>query len=985
MGLIKRALNWSQDGYYDYLSVNPTREEVAHYRVDPESDSDQSISKLTVVKDFDNITCLDFSETEMGLVGVGEKNGMVRVMNMIYGFSGEDNSQLRVRAKQQRAVNALGISPNGMVAIGLDRNRHDPSLQVWDVNYQSTNSNIVNPSFSYCMNESVISLKFLNDTTLITATTKLLKEVDLRAPNPSYQHPTRLCNDIKVNPFNHWQFTTYSDDGTLAIWDRRKLGHSSTSSDSLEAQSLLCFDKLMGTGAASRRYANSCFRWSAVRSNEFTTLHGGQVIRRWRLGSFPISIADEKQSEGSEFPFELDSLFISTVHDIKTTFDRVTTFDYIPRSNGRTNFICMRQSGTIYRMSLKGGMSRAVFNSDNNMLMTNNDLSEATELRLADANDKINTDKTSTSLKNLSFEDLDISDEDYQPEEETSNGFSSDTENSEASSKASFEQDIEGHPLSDQGYQVLLKPEKLLRNDISMIMKRRALLNYGLDPVKTVELIDSSKALQNNAYIRNTWRWLSIAKASVDDGTMVSGELDLGYEGILGIWNGLDGLSKQNRCREGAILTEKQLNRELEKIIKMRGKNKSRMGESKGLLTFTNSNKTVQRKLCMVISGWDLNPSDYEEKYRNLIKANHYEKAAGWAVFFGDVTKAIEILSSAKKERLRLIATAIAGYLAYKNQPGNNAWRQQCRRMSSDLDDPYLRVIFGFIADNDWWDILSESAISLRERLGVALRFLNDKDLTRFLERTACTVIENGELEGLILTGITPSGIKLLQSYVNKTSDVQTAALLSIYGCPRYFKSLQVDEWIGTYRAMLNSWELFTARAKFDVLRGKMSRTSRNPAPQGARPRQLYIQCLKCNKNINNPVDPSVSRGSTSGGIMKNFVANKKFGFNNASPSGNSHQKHSCPHCGTPFPRCAICLLPLGTSNLPIVINGGTIEPSPDRGSTESLAESRRLKLNEWFSFCLSCNHGMHAGHAEEWFEKHYICPVPGCVCHCST
>ena len=164
-----------------------------------------------------------------------------------------------------------------------------------------------------------------------------------------------------------------------------------------------------------------------------------------------------------------------------------------------------------------------------------------------------------------------------------------------------------------------------------------------------------------------------------------------------------------------------------------------------------------------------------------------------------------------------------------------------------------------------------------------------------------------------------------------------------------------------------------------------MSRTSRNPAPQGARPRQLYIQCLKCNKNINNPVDPSVSRGSTSGGMMKNFVANKKFGFNNASPSGNSHQKHSCPHCGTPFPRCAICLLPLGTSNLPIVINGGTIEPSPDRGSTESLAESRRLKLNEWFSFCLSCNHGMHAGHAEEWFEKHYICPVPGCVCHCST
>lgn len=90
---------------------------------------------------------------------------------------------------------------------------------------------------------------------------------------------------------------------------------------------------------------------------------------------------------------------------------------------------------------------------------------------------------------------------------------------------------------------------------------------------------------------------------------------------------------------------------------------------------------------------------------------------------FGDIPKAVEILGSAKKERLRLIATAIAGYLAYKDLPGNNAWRQQCRKMSSELDDPYLRVIFAFIADNDWWDILYEPAISLRERLGVALRF----------------------------------------------------------------------------------------------------------------------------------------------------------------------------------------------------------------------------------------------------------------------
>ncbi|SCU83597.1 LAFA_0D04566g1_1 [Lachancea sp. 'fantastica'] len=982
MGLIKRVSSWSQNGKLDYLSVNPTRDEVAHYSVNPEDERDESITRLNVVKDFDKITCLDYSETDLGLVSVGERSGMVRIMNMIYDITAQGTTQLQVRAKQQRAVNTLGMSNSGLIAMGLDRNRHDASLQVWDVNYQSTDSNVVNPSFSYCLNETVVSLKFLDDTTLIAGTSKLLKEIDLRSPNPSYQHPTRLCYDIKVNPYNVWQFTTYGDDGTLAIWDRRKLGQSMASSESLETQPLLKFDKLMGAGVASRKYSNSCFRWSAVRDNEFTTLHGGQLIRRWRLGSFPTTLIKDESGSSPQTGTEIESLFVSTVHDINTTYDRVVTFDYIPREDGCANFVCMRQSGTLFRMALKGGVSRIAFNCNNSLLMANDERTSVEELEIADLSEKTTNEDKAAALKNLSFEDLDLSD---QEEEQKNEDQKNDPSLLEMNSKdAQNQHESRSRNSSVGGLGFLLKPESLLENDISMIMKRRALHNYGLDPLKTVEFIDISKSLQNNAYIRNTWRWLSIVKASVDDGTMVSGELDLGYEGILGIWNGLDGLSQQDRYSRGANLTEKQLGRELEKIVRMRGKYRSKMGESSGAISFANSTKPIQRRLCMIISGWDLHPSEYEAKYQGLIKANLYEKAAGWAVFFGDVTKAIEILSSAKKERLRLIATAIAGYLAYKDQPGNNAWRQQCRKMSSELDDPYLRVIFGFIADNDWWDILSESAISLRERLGVALRSLNDKDLTRFLERTADSVISNGELEGLILTGITPSGVKLLQSYVNKTSDVQTAALLSIYGCPRYFKSSQVDEWVHAYRTMLNSWELFSVRAKFDVLRGKLARSTLSFSQGNCRPRQLYIQCLKCNKNINNPVEGSSTAPTSNKGKSFGAGANfKKFGFNNTSPSNAAAQKHSCPHCGTPFPRCAICLLPLGTANLPIVINGRTAnQDAQDEGQMD---EARRLKLNEWFSFCLACNHGMHAGHAEEWFEKHNACPVPGCSCRCSA
>lgn len=1013
MGLIKKVTTWSLDSNLDYLSVNPTRDEVTHYIVDPFSEADDSISKRNTLKNFSNITCLDYSESNRGMVGIGEKEGFVKIIDVI-----GNQTDLAVRAKQRRCVNTIGINNVGLVAMGLDRNKQDGSLQVWDINYQKQGEEIVNLTFEYCVNESIVSLNFLNDVSLVVSSTKFLKEIDLRVKTPVYQHPTRLSYDIKLNPFNDWQFSTYGDDGTLAIWDRRKLaGHIIPGELSLAAP-LLTFEKLVGAGAASKKYMNSCFRWSTIQNKEFATLHRGDTIKRWRLGSYI-----DKVDVGSE------SLFVSTVQDISTTYDRVATFDYIPKGNNKTSLICMRHSGTVYRMPVTQAYSNTVFNYQNSLLLSNCESPQIDELQVTQTQEKSKLQDVKIVLQNLSFEDLGMGDDynlqtDQQPTEDTNtypeneddnnnNDYDSGNDQKSNYSQDNYDADEDPRNLLEEGddYALYWRPERLIQKDISVIMRLRAKLGYGLDPMNTVEMIDKSKALQNNAYIRNTWRWIAIAKASVDDGTMVSGDLDLGYEGIIGIWNGLEGISNQNRYSEDTILSDKQLNKEMEKIIKLRRKHKARLGHKNAISKFSDSPKHIQRRLCLIISGWDLSPSDYEEKYNIIIKNGHYEKAAAWAVFFGDIPKAVEILGSAKKERLRLIATAIAGYMAYKDQPGNNSWRQQCRKMSSELEDPYLRVIFAFIADNDWWDILYEPAISLRERLGVALRFLNDVDLTRFLDRTSSSVIENGELEGLILTGITPNGIDLLQSYVNKTSDVQTAALISLCGSPRYFTDRRVDEWIYSYRTMLNSWELFAMRAKFDVLRTKLSRTSAGQITAQVMPRQLYIQCIKCKKNINTPQKASANLTITSqnsNGFSywpgEHIINSKNFITDHQTGSNKPQRRHACPHCNTPFPRCAICLMPLGTSNLPFIINGtddmsaeakmdgnpditregSFLEESQTASTSQEVRNKRRLRINEWFSFCLSCNHGMHAGHAEEWFSKHNICPTPGCNCQCN-
>lgn len=981
MGLIRKVTTWSYDELIDYVSVNPTRDEVTHYKVDPQNEADDSIMKMHTVKDFGSITCLDFSNFEVGLVVVGEKDGYVRLFNIMMADNPEYESiDMRARAKQQRCVNTLGINSNGLVAMGLDRNRIDPSLQIWDINYQNTGSSIVNPTFSYCTNENIVSSKFLNETGIIVSSTKFLKEIDIRAPQPVFQHPTRLSYDIKLNPFNEYQFSTYGDDGTLAIWDKRKIAGSSTSTELKVAEPLLVFEKLVGVGAASKKYMNSCFRWSTVRNREFATLHRGDLIKRWWLDSC---------GSNEEVGDEVEELFVSRVRDIDTTFDRVLTFDYIPQNNYQTSLLCMRQSGTVYRMPVTQSYTKTSFNNYNSLMLSNCEVPNMDEIKVTSGNQKSNVENVTKSMRRLSFEDLDL-ENDYLP---------STGESDEDRGSLEVANEEENSYLGINNYSIFWKPENLLEKDISVIIKARAMLGYGLDPMATVQMIDGSRTLQNNAYIRNTWRWIAIAKAAVDDGTMVSGDLDLGYEGIIGIWDGLSGISNQNRLREGRILTDKHLEREIEKIIRLRRKHKHGLGTNGGLSRFTGSPKLIQRKLCLIVSGWDLSASDFEEKYQNIIKAGSYEKAAAWAVFFGDIQKAVEILGSAKKEKLNLIATAVAGYMAYRDQPGNNAWRQQCRKMSAELEDPYLRVIFAFIADDDWWDILYEPAISLRERLGVALRFLNDIDLSRFLELTSSAVIENGELEGLILTGITPSGIDLLQSYVDKTSDVQTAALISLFGCPRYFRDKRVDEWVQTYRSMLNSWELFAMRAKFDCLRTKLSETSGGEIRAEVKPRQMYVQCMNCKKNLSK-INSSFYNNSMklTEESNRSLHMTKKYGMTNTPlPLDKQNQKHSCSYCGTPFPRCVICLLSLGTPNLPFVIDGAgqqlqgsSKEETNDHHREEEIQrenenyQGKKLRLNEWFSFCLSCNHGMHAGHAEEWFEKHNVCPAPGCSCQCS-
>src|SRR2546421_193134 len=104
----------------------------------------------------------------------------------------------------------------------------------------------------------------------------------------------------------------------------------------------------------------------------------------------------------------------------------------------------------------------------------------------------------------------------------------------------------------------------------------------------------------------------------------------------------------------------------------------------------------------------------------------------------------------------------------------NHELREHCERLIQDVKDPYFCAIITYLAVGDWADVLKEESIPLRERLAISLQFLEDKALTLYLRHVIELAVVKGNIDGLIVTGLTNRGMDILQSYINNTGDVQT-------------------------------------------------------------------------------------------------------------------------------------------------------------------------------------------------------------------
>jgi len=443
-----------------------------------------------------------------------------------------------------------------------------------------------------------------------------------------------------------------------------------------------------------------------------------------------------------------------------------------------------------------------------------------------------------------------------------------------------------------------------------------------------------------------------------------------------------------------------------------------------------------QRQTALFLCGPDYNSGKIEEVIVKYERMGMHGKACAIALFSGNTQTAISSVQRSEDLQLRTLAPLLATHLNTQRlgQPRDPLFEQVCRQLSDErTSEPYLRAIFAYCATGDWREVIDETGLPLKDRLAVGLRFLSDEEIFQWLETSARDAIQSGDLEGILLTGLNyaallkskkcgeegapdlrtnakgrpvveealehGAGLQLIQTYVNRTGDLQTAALASHLVVPTRLRHATAERWVDSYRRLLDRWALFKVRVELDISRGQRARqissifpsststTTVGPtgfllpnvskkvsAPhENMAPPQLMLRCQHCHEVVSdgpnvisqlariadrNPPMLPTSSFSSPGFPPPNALAGpKSLAPGNNGLSIQSRQTNRCRVCGKGLPKCSICLVPL------------------------TINDSRTASVWAW---CHRCRHVGHAHHLMAWFDRgNRVCPVSGCDCLC--
>ncbi|KAG6333717.1 hypothetical protein ID866_5370 [Astraeus odoratus] len=433
--------------------------------------------------------------------------------------------------------------------------------------------------------------------------------------------------------------------------------------------------------------------------------------------------------------------------------------------------------------------------------------------------------------------------------------------------------------------------QQIVEDDISITMRKRAIRGYTIgNAAHNAELTRDDQSPPNG--LSDLWAWIRHSQEVLCVPTPRILGYDFSNQGLQGIWDGFPTLPRPAENKSSVSLPMELLSTSFGTTAA--DSNTSSTPSPTGfpglLRTFSQSSddlsygdldaavgillsrqdpeplllspslqtsKLRQRQCALQLCGWSMKDDALSAEIKKWEKEGQHSRAACWLVFTDQYTKALELLMRSEDETHHLMTGTLAALIP--GGPKSGELREHSERLIVRLQDPYFRAMLTQLTSRDWSEVLEEEALPLRERLAIAFQFLEDKALSLYLHRTVERVFTRGDIEGLIITGLTPSGMDILQNYVDRTGDVQTAAILSSYTCPARFRDVRADRWLEAYRDLLDGFKLFHHRVDLDIARGQILQEAVQngdlPPTFEWAPRHILIRCNYCSK----PMNPAVT------------------------------------------------------------------------------------------------------------------------------
>ncbi|THC89417.1 hypothetical protein EYZ11_011133 [Aspergillus tanneri] len=957
---METAIRWSPSSTtaeQRFLSVDVTGKIFRLCRVtsfDGHTLDHQVLSTHTKVPAF---RAFDWSPVDESLVAVGQSSGDATILRM----SSDSQESFSFPIRHQRYCNAVAFSPHGLLAAGLDRVRNDFCLNIWDVTQRLTmkaSKGYVEPLRKLASSEPITSVKFFRDQpdTLVTGVKgQYVRIYDLREGpgNPSLQFPTRCVHNLAIDWLdeNYIASCLTSNDPTICIWDRRVGSRFATPGvgpvETGQLGPALEFSNVIAPKSSiwSLRFSRTKRGCLGVLANtgHFKTY---DIAKEYLPEEYRSSM-DETLGHGSSTNYP-EQIYPKYIRDIFSPFNhstrgyaeskRVVSFDFLNISSsnnpsvitlsgeGHASIATVKPPPPPVRLSSQGSLicgwaDDEDFKITGPLQSPGSSVSEVIgslhERRLPPNKSDQGRSRASRSTKPLSSREA--------RERVLSLGTS-------------------GDPLTAEEALTLLTVNRL-----------RCQEGYLFDESR------NKMILADDACLQGFWDWVQRARSESSNDSMIVHGLDLNYLGVWDVWNNNLGESLEARRVGPSSATD------INEVITDLVREQLHLPETKGCET----DYVEHRRLCLRLCGAAQSHRELEETVKTLSAENQHTKAAALAVFQDEPKLAYLALRSHEPTQAhKLLAMAIAG--AAKGDTDSD-WEDTCAEIAKELTDPYSRAILALVSKGDWNSVIEEITLPLKYRIEVALRWLPDDELTTYLNETTEEVIRQGDIEGIVLTGLGHSAMDLFQSYINKFNDVQTPVLAMSHTVPRFINNhpnrARFETWRETYRGQINSWKLQLERARFDVGSRKFAVTWDGRKLVEPPRQQVSLTCNYCTRPLTQHDASSQLSPSTTGEVVHPTPGNP---LGTAAMSGMV-----CPRCGRHMPRCGVCTLWLG---------------SPDPMSKACLAvdagqELRRSNeadlMRRFIVFCINCNHGFHAHHAREWFNKHKVCPVAECSCIC--